>query len=570
MTTPVDAVRRVTRSASEIAAELRREFELALHARYGTQPKPDPVLATVFHTLAVQIARVYDEAATVLPVAVLDDLVAGLDLPLRLAEPAQAVVSFTGVERRERVGPETELVGYARTGEQLGFTLDDTLQLAPTELVFAAVYEGDRLQTLPGAHLPRGGEIIPPASTPLRLGAPPTMFLAFSVDDAHLSELGLFIDILPQDEAIARALHRCAWQLLNSDGHVYEAGILRARTGRGGVQRLTWFSDLEPTRTPTDAVSPLVPISEGVYGSRVWIFPPIPEDRRQLSPVPPAIAATAPRLLPAEHQRLLDRPFAWLQIPLPAGISGVANAIQRIAENCATASNIEIWNEQLPFDRSGATVALRPEGNPARHLMGVLSVTGESGTRYAEESDVSVETPYGRYRARGGRLECRPLRTGAGRYDSYAMVRLLYCDGTRANGLEPGDIRRIESKLDNVTAQVANLTVSRGGSDPLAYADARLRFAELLRSRERLVTAPDIEIACRAFEPRIREVRVRSTAETTNRGIELVNAVSVRVDPAEFADPDAELTRLRAALQIHLESRCMIGHRIRVTVDTRA
>ena len=568
MTTPVDAVRRATRSASDIAAELRREFELALHARYGTQPKPDPVLATVFHSLAVQIARVYDEAATVLPVAVLDDLIAGLDLPVRLAEPAQTVVSFTGIERRERVSPETELVGYARTGEQLGFTLDESLQLSPTRLVFSAAYERGRLQTLPGAQL-REGEMLPPASTPLALGAPPTIFLAFDVEAAHLGGLGIFIDILPQDEPIGRALRRSPWQMLDANGHIHEAGILRARSGRAGVQRLAWFLEDVASREEPNDVSAIAPIGEGVYGSRVWIVPPVPEERRWLTRVPPAIASSAPRLLPGEHQRELERPLAWVQIPLPAGTSGVANAIQRIAVNCTTASNIEIWNEQLPFDRSGASVAMRPEGNANRHVMGVVSVIGESGTRYIEESDVSAETPHGRYRARGARLECRPARTAAGRFDSYAMVRLLYCDGERANGLEPGDVRRIETKLDNVTAQVANLTVSRGGSAPLAYADARLRFAELLRSRERLVTAADFEIACRAYEPRITAVSVRSTAETSDRGLELVNSVTVHTARAEYADPDAELVRLRDSLRQHLERRAMIGHRIRVAVDAR-
>jgi hypothetical protein len=581
--TPVDSIRRTTRSASEIAADLRREFELAVHSRYGTQPKPDPVLATVFHALAVQVARVYDEAATVLPVAVLDDLIAALDLPVRAAEPAQAVVCFTGIDRRERVTPQTELVGYARTGEQLGFTLDEAVQLAPTELAFAAVYEAGRLQLLPGIRAPQSEESFPPAGTPVSLAAPPTIFLAFRADAAHLGELGIFFDILPQDERIARALGRSPWQLLNANGRVYADGILRAVPGRGGTNRLVWFAEAgRNTATSVgangskgasggeetlDPMTVLAPIGEGPYGTRVWIFPTVPPDRRHLLVAPPAIANAIPRLVPADYQDLFGRPMAWVQIPLPAGTRGVADAIQHIAVNCATASNIEIWNEQLPFDRIGSTVALRPEGNPARHLLGVLSVVGESGTRYVEEADVSADPAHGRYRVRGGRVQCRPARTAAGRFDTYTMLRLLLCDGERANGLEPGAIRRIESKLDNVTAQVSNLTVSRGGSSPLAYADARLRFAELLRSRERVVTAADIEIASRAFEPRITSVDVDSGAEMTSRGLELVNVVRVRANPSEFADPDAELVRLRDSLERHLESRCVMGHRIRVTID---
>ena len=579
--TPVESIRRVTRSASEIAADLRREFDLAVHARYGTQPRPDPVLATVFHALAVQIARVYDEAATVLPVAVLDDLIATLDLPVRPAEPAQSVVCFTGVERREPVSPATELAGYARTGEQLGFTLDESLQLAPTQLAFAAVYEAGRLQLLPGIQAPGSDESFPPARAPVSLAAPPTIFLAFRADAAHLGGLGVFFDILAQDERVAGALRRSPWQLLNESGRVYPDGILRAMPGRGGINKLIWFADSArqsetasrgaADRAPGDNdIAALAPVGEGPYGSRVWIFPTIPQDRRHLVVAPPAIAGVIRRMVPADHHEAFSKPLVWLQIPLPAGVTGVADAIQRIAVNCTTASNIEIWNEQLPFDRVGSTVTFRPEGNADRHLLGVVSVTGESGARYVSDADVSASPANGRYRVKSGRLECRPARTAAGRFDTYAMVRLLLCDGERGNGLEPNAIRRIETKLDNVTAQVSNLTVSRGGSSPLAYADARLRFAELLRSRERVVTAADIEIASRAFEPRVTDVNVDSATEMTERGLELVNAVRISVRKSDFADPDAELVRLCDSLEHHLEMRCVIGHRFRVTLDATA
>jgi hypothetical protein len=566
MSAPVDPIRRATRSATDIAAELRREFDLALHARYGTQPKPDPVLATLFHSLAVQVARVYDEAATVLPVAVLDDLIGALDLPMRLAEPAQAVVAFENIEQRERITPETELLGYSRTGEQLGFTPDEAIDIAPVQLVFAAVLEGGRLTTLPGARR-AGGELLPPASVPLPIAAPPTIFLAFDCDAAHLSEIGVFIDVLPDDERVARAIRRSPWQMLDQQGRVSSDGVLIARPGRGGVQRLRWFAEsARASDADDDPVAKLVRIGEGLYGSRVWIFPPVPAWRRHLTMPPPAIAAFVPRLLPPDHRNALAKPFAWVQIPLPAGTSGVADAVQRVAVNCVAASNIEVWNEHIPFDRTGTVVTLRPEGNAQRHLMGVISVTGESGTPYVEDADVSAAIGFGRYRVRSGRLECRPARTSAGRYESYAMARLLYCDGERANAIDVGDIRRINSKLANVTAQVTSLTTTRGGSSPLAYADARLRFAELLRSRERVVTAADYEIAARAYEPRITAVDVTSATEMSGRGVELVDSVAVRVSRADFADPDAELVRLRDLLQRHLAQRCVIGHRIVVVV----
>jgi hypothetical protein len=180
-------------------------------------------------------------------------------------------------------------------------------------------------------------------------------------------------------------------------GAVYPDGILRAMPGRGGTNKLIWFADSARARE-TDSRGPadrssgdneipaLAPVGEGPYGSRVWIFPVIPQDRRHLVVAPPAIANVIRRMIPADHHETFSKPMAWLQIPLPAGVTGVADAIQRIAVNCTTASNIEIWNEQLPFDRVGSTVTFRPEGNADRHLLGVVSVTGESGTRYVPDA----------------------------------------------------------------------------------------------------------------------------------------------------------------------------------------
>jgi hypothetical protein len=42
--------------------------------------------------------------------------------------------------------------------------------------------------------------------------------------------------------------------------------------------------------------------------------------------------------------------------------------------------------------------------------------------------------------------------------------------------------------------------------------------------------------------------------------------VTVSVRRADFADPEAELVRLRESLETHLQRRAMIGHRLRVTV----
>ncbi|HEX2202303.1 MAG TPA: hypothetical protein VHG91_03340, partial [Longimicrobium sp.] len=276
--------------------------------------------------------------------------------------------------------------------------------------------------------------------------------------------------------------------------------------------------------------------------------------------------AAAAHLLPEDAPAdALERPLAWVQVPLPAGLAGVAHALHRVEVNCVTASNVEVWSEQVPFDRMGTVVTLRPEGSLERHVMGVLSVTGERGGAYAEASDLGAGPGAGRWRWREGRLELTPARHATGRADAYAMVRLLLCDGEKGNGLETGRVCRIGADLANVTAQVANLTVSGAGSAPPPYPPARLRFAELLRTRERVVTAADVEVAARVFDPRVVGAEVEARAEAGAHGVERVLAVRARADGV--ADPAAELPRLRALLEAHLQARAPLGVTVRVEVE---
>lgn len=558
------ALGRATRGPAEIAAELRRDFARAMEAQHGTAPLPDPVLATLFQALAVQVSRIYEEAERVFPVTVLDDLVAGLAMPPRLASPAQAVVRFAGMDQRETLTPDTQLGGFTRTGAPVGFAPDEPFEISPTTLAFAALWEDGRLHAVPGARVP-GGAVIPPGSVPLPLpGAAPTLYLAFDADEAHLGGLGVFLDA---EGAAAEALARSPWQLLGAEGTVHEDGMLRPVPGRGGVRRLAWFHDGAPG-APAEGAAAVVPLAEGPFGGRTWVFPPIPAARRHRCRLPQILRNAAPLLLPeAAPADALDRPLAWVQVPLPAGTRGVANALQRVEPHCITASNVEVWSEQVAFDRMGTAVALRPEGSLGRHVMGVLSVTGERGTRYVEEASVNGEPAAGRWRYRDGRLELRPARHATGLADGYAMVRLLLCDGEKANGLEVGAVCRADGEMANVTAQVANLTVSKGGAAPPAYAPARLRFAELLRSRERVVTAADVEAVARAYDPRIAAVDVASRAEAGPGGVERVEEVTARVRAADFADPDGELPRLRASLEAHLAARSVLGHTVRVRVE---
>ena len=221
-----------------------------------------------------------------------------------------------------------------------------------------------------------------------------------------------------------------------------------------------------------------------------------------------------------------------------------------------TASNIEVWSEQIDFPRLGNVVSHRPSTAADRHVLGVRSVVGEAGDPYPKSRTskpprggpvpVSRQGPV---RVRAGPSAERPVR-------SLRHARILSCDGDSANGIAAGKIEQIRSELPkNPLARVASLTPSKGGSNPPEYPEARLRFAEQLRTRERVVTAADIEIAVRATEPRVADVRVESISEITAAGLGIVTMVTARVAPEDFADPAAEFERLRTELEAYLSER---------------
>jgi hypothetical protein len=566
MATTSSVLGSAARDATDIAAELRREFDVALQQRYGTQAQPDPVLSTLFQAFASQIGRLYQEAEYAFPLGVLDDLLAGLGMPPRLAQPAQAVVAFSGITQRERLPLETALIGTTRSGERIDFVPDEPIELAPTELRFAAVYDSGRLTTIAGARAAAAGAPIMPSTAALSLpGAPPALYLAFEPDGAHLAGLGLLIDSLPLGGPVARALGRGPWQLLNEGGVATELGTLRARPGRGGVQRLDWIDAAAPGGE-TEVIAALTDLGAGPYGEQIFAFPTIPADRRWRSEIPAAIAATLPALLLPEQVKALQRPLVWLHVPLAPDLVGTASALQRIAVNAVTVSNIDIVSEQVPFDRMGNVVTLQPEGRKGRFLIGVLGVTGERGTGYAPDAALDVPLDAGRWRYRDGRLDLRPAQNATGRFDTYAMVRLLYCDGAGANGIEPGRISQIGSPLANVTAQVASLVPSLGGTAPPEYAPAKLRFAELVRTRERIVTAADAEIAVRAFEPRVRSVEVRPVTTVSGGRSRQGQVITASIRAGDFADAASERPRIEAQLARHLQARAVLGFDVTVAV----
>ncbi len=570
MTAPA-ALGGAMRNPSEIAADLRRDFQLAFQTEFERAPASDPVLAVLFHALAVQIGRVYQEAEDVFPWQVLDDLMAGLAMPRPSASPAQTVVAFSNLDRRERISSELSLQGLSKMGEHFTFVPDTSIELAPTTLRFAGVAESGRLHVIPGASLP-GGLPWPPNAVPCSAaGGPPAILLAFECDAGHLSGLGLHLKTSAIGSQIIGAIVRSPWIVLDQDGVSRDKGTLRARVGRGGVNHLEWF-DERATVTDVDERSDMhraADVVSGPYGEQVWVFPPIPAERRWRGAPPARFLDALRALTPDAAASWLQRELVWVYVPLPAGTTTIVNGLQGVTLNAVTASNIEIFTEQVNFARTGQVVSMRPESDGKRHVMGILSIIGESGSRYVPLADLDAPDTAGRFRVRDDRIELHPAKRTGGRFDSYTVLRLLLSDGKRGNDLEPGAVRRLQARLGNVTAQVSNITTSRGGAAPPEYGGARLRFAELLRTRERVVTAPDFEITARAFDPRIESVSVSSVSEVAGGALQAVDLVRVTVPRDQLPDPDADVIRIRNGLERQLEKRSVLGRRARVTVELR-
>jgi hypothetical protein len=551
--------------AIEIDKKLRDDCRRMLREYGITTQESDPILAVLFRSLAAQVEEVYEQAADSIPRAVLDELIAGLDMPERGAQAAQTVLRFSLQEGRERFEAEAELIGEAPSKEKLTFALDTEIEVSPAQISLAATYHNRSLRLHSGTGLAKEFEEARPSfeSVPVDLGPNPTVFMAIDVpDERHLSHHGLYFELAPEAKDLLIYLQREVWCLLDGQGEIRAEGMLRPRPGNAGVRQLEWVAaDSMPS-----AVSPTGLLPEGFYGGRVFIFPEVPAERRFLTNIPKKMETALRRTFQAHGARLFARPRAWLRITLPPEASSIAEDLVRVVLHCTTASNVEVLDQTISFDQVGTSIPVSNGGGRVRHLVRPMSITGERGSAYAHESDPTANAQTGRYRVRQGRLEFEPARTVRGLPDHYANVSLLLSNGTLANGVGVGAVTTFLRKAAGPTLALSNVTVAAGGTDGERFEDARRRFAELLLSRERVVTHADLEAVSKAFEPKIREVRCHPALERTSAGLRRVQRVTAVLDRNTFTSPDEEAGILRRTLEAHLQERAVLGLEVRVEI----
>jgi hypothetical protein len=234
--------------------------------------------------------------------------------------------------------------------------------------------------------------------------------------------------------------------------------------------------------------------------------------------------------------------------------------------HCATASNIEALNQTISFSNDGAIVPLTTGGVRARYLVKLLSVKGERGATYLLDTEPSADEDAGRYRIRQSRLEIEPARTLRGKTDAYVNVRALICNGELGNGLAAGGIKGFLNRATPRTIEIRNVTGAAGGDDGANLMEIRRRFTEMLLSRERPVTYPDLEAMARAFEPKIRAVEAAPTLERGVDGLHRVQKVTITLDRDAFVLPEVEAEVLKQELESSLQERSLLGLEIRVVV----
>jgi hypothetical protein len=552
---------------TEIDKKLRDDFRRLLKEYGMTTQETDPILAVMLRSFAAQIAEIYEQAAESIPLAILDELMSGLGMPERRARAAQTVVKFNLLTGRESFEAGTELVGEAASREKLTFALDTPIDVSTSRIALVAIYQERRLQLHHGTELSREMEEARPSfdATPAELGNSPAIFIAIDHDDEeHLSRHGFYFELLPEARDLAGYLKREVWCLLDDEGGIRAEGLLRPRPGNGGVCRLEWLvSDREAGEAENDL------LREGFYGSRVFILPHVPGDRRFLTRIPKKMEAPMRKIFQSasEKKDLFERPRVWLRIGLPTRAVSLAEDLIRIVLHCTTASNIEVLNQTINFASDGAVVPLTTGGGRGRHLVKTLSIKGERGTTYLPETEPSANDSAGRYRIRQSKLEIEPARTARGEADAYANVRLLLCNGLLGNNLATGGIKSFLNRPTPRTFEIRNITGASGGDDGENLTETRRRFTELLLSRERPVTYPDLEAMCRAFEPKIRAIEAVPMLERGIDGLHRVQKITVTLDRDAFTLPDEEAEILKRELESTLQKRALLGLKVRVAVN---
>ncbi len=557
-------------SAIEIDRKLRDDFRRRLKD-YGVSAElTDPILGVLFRTFAQQLEVLYGETDRI-RLSLLDELIANLGIEPRMARPAQTVVRFLLDKGSEIIAAGTELIGEAETGERLTFTTDATFNISDARIAFAATYQDGALQLMSGMEMPEALQTFRPSLEPihLNLGPNPALFLAIeNLPSSHLSQHTFFFELAPDAYRVQRALETETWCLLGPEGKLGAQGILRPQPISGGIRTLQWLlPEADSGETPAKVGVVVPSLSTGFYGPRLFLFPFIPHSRRFQCKVPRGMEAALTKVFGRESQRAFAEERCWIRISMPRDIPSLQASVGSVTLHAVTASNVECFNQTISFEKQGTCIPIiREEGGAVSRLVAPLSIFGETGGPYLPHMEAATDASVGRYTIRNGRIELRPALRPDGRPESYANLRLWVTNGSLGSKVGPGQVTGFLKKSSVTGLRLTNPTSAAGGTDQEELSSAQRRFTEALMSRDRVVTRQDLLNVVRSFDRRIVQADVSPGVQRTERGLQRVERVTIRVNEDDFVEPLTELKILKDDLARHLAGRFPLGTKLAVEV----
>lgn len=544
----------------EIDRSLRDDFRRRVKDFGISVDATDPVLAVLFRTFAQQIEGVYADTGRMRQ-SLLDELMAGLQLPQRLAHPAQAVVRFFSRAQRAKVlRGGTELNARASTGERLTFGLDATIQVSPARIALALAYQDQQLQLLPGVEMSEALQAFRPSIDPVKvnLGAQPALILAIeNLPPTLLSRHAVFFELGPGSFSLQEALRKEPWWTFSEDGTLSGEGLMRPRRVNSGVYQLEWQLEADQA---AKAESELPEIPDGFYSGRQFVFPEMDESRKLLCTAPRFLDGALARICGRDMTNFLNTPRVWIKIPLPPGVPSLRNAVNGILLHAMTASNVFCRNQTIQLGRDGSSVPVgRSSDGIQEMLVAPLSVSSLANEPYEAGLRPRRNAAVGWYELHNDRLTLHPGSDPDGQPQTAVNVRLWLTNGELGNRVGPGDITGFANSATFDDISVNHVTAAAGGTNGEDHPSTQRRFAEALLSRGRIVTRADLEASTLSFDRRILKVEVRSQIERQPEGLRRMERLWVTLDEGGFTRADLELPVLQQGLESYLKQRLVQG-----------
>jgi hypothetical protein len=544
----------------DIDRSLRDDFRRRVKDFGISVDATDPVLAVLFRTFAQQIEGVYADTGRMRQ-SLVDELMAGLQLPQRLARPAQAVVRFTSrAQHAKNLRGGTELNARASTGERLTFGLDATIQVSSARIALALAYQDQQLQILPGVEITESLAAYRPSIDPVKvnLGVQPALLLAIeNLPPTLLRRHAIFFELGPGSFLLQDALRKEPWWTFSEDGTLNGEGLMRPRRVNSGVYQLDW--QLEGGHA-VKAESELPAIPDGFYSGRQFVFPDMEESRGLLCSVPRFLEGALVRLCGRDMTNFLSTPRVWIKISLPPGGPSLRNTINGILLHAMTASNVFCRNQTVQVERDGTSVPVgRSRDGVQEMLVAPLSVSSLANEPYEAGVRPRRNAAVGWYELHNDRLTLHPGSDADGQKQRAVNVRLWMTNGELGNRVGPGDITGFANSATFDDISLNHVTAAAGGTNGEDYSSTQRRFAEALLSRGRIVTRADLDASTLAFDRRIVAVQVRSQIERQPEGLRRMERLWVTLDEAGFTRPELELPVLQQGLEAYLRERLVQG-----------